>query len=183
MRVFFALLFTIPFVPVQGAPAVCPPTVNSATISLIKEFEGFVPRPSPDPIGLPTVGYGHLCKTRTCSEAGKFPLTEATATTLLMSDLKQFTSCLERAIKSSIKLNNNQFGALASWTFNEGCGNMESSTLIRRLNAGENPDTVAAEELPKWRLAGGKVFEGLVRRRAAEVGLFETPSNTRALPC
>ncbi|KAF5350575.1 hypothetical protein D9756_008554 [Leucocoprinus leucothites] len=183
MRAFFTLLLVAtPFAFVQAAPAACPPDVNSATISLIKEFEGFVPKPAPDPIGLPTVGYGHLCKTKSCSEVN-FPLTEATATTLLNADLKQFTSCLNKAVKSSVKLNDNQFGALASWTFNEGCGNMASSTLIKRLNNGEDPNTVAAEELPQWKLAGGKVLPGLVRRRAAEVKLFKTASSTIAHPC
>jgi GH24 family phage-related lysozyme (muramidase) len=185
MQAFFTLLITlIPLAVVQAAPsATCPPTVNAATISLIKQFEGFVATPSPDPIGLPTVGYGHLCKTTSCSEAGPFPLTESTATTLLNSDLKQFTSCLHTTINSSVKLNDNQFGALASWTFNEGCGNMESSNLVERLNAGDNPNTVAQEELPKWRLAGGQILEGLVRRRAAEIVLFQTASSVAALPC
>jgi lysozyme len=65
------------------------PDVNAATIALIKEFEGFVASPEPDPIGLPTVGYGHLCQTSGCSEVPySFPLTESTATQLLMSDVK-----------------------------------------------------------------------------------------------
>lgn len=63
------------------------PAINAATISLIKEFEGFVKSPAPDPIGLPTVGYGHLCQTASCSEVGySFPLTEAQATALLKKD-------------------------------------------------------------------------------------------------
>lgn len=65
------------------------PDVNAATIALIKEFEGFVKQPEPDPIGLPTVGYGHLCKTSGCGEVPySFPLTEETATKLLHDDLK-----------------------------------------------------------------------------------------------
>lgn len=65
------------------------PNVNAATVALIKEFEGFVKSPEPDPIGLPTVGYGHLCQTKGCGEVPySFPLTESTATSLLMSDLK-----------------------------------------------------------------------------------------------
>lgn len=64
------------------------PNVNAATVSLIKEFEGFVPSPAPDPIGLPTVGYGHLCQTSGCSEVPySFPLSESTASQLLSSDL------------------------------------------------------------------------------------------------
>jgi GH24 family phage-related lysozyme (muramidase) len=181
MHSLFALILAaVPFAVVQAA---CPPTVNRATISLIKEFEGFVASPSPDPVGLPTVGYGHLCKTSSCSEAGPFPLTEARATTLLNNDLKAFTSCLNSAVSSSVKLSDNQFGALTSWTFNEGCGAMETSTLVKRLNAGDSPNTVAAQELPKWDLAGGQVLQGLVRRRAAEVKLFQTASSTIVHPC
>jgi len=171
-------------VPVEEEARACaPPAVNTATVNLIKEFEGFVARPSPDPIGLPTVGYGHLCKQKNCAEVKfKFPLTTTTAAQLLQSDLKTFTKCLADDISDKVKLNDNQFGALASWAFNEGCGNVKSSSLIRRLNAGENPNTVAAQELPKWRLAGGKILAGLVRRRAAEVKLFKTPSKVIAHP-
>lgn len=65
------------------------PDVNAATIALIKEFEGFVASPEPDPIGLPTVGYGHLCKTEGCGEVPySFPLTQDSATQLLMDDIK-----------------------------------------------------------------------------------------------
>ncbi|KAJ8464058.1 hypothetical protein ONZ45_g17367 [Pleurotus djamor] len=165
------------------AAAQCPPAINTATINLIKSFESFVPSPAPDPIGLPTVGYGHLCQTTSCSEAGPFPLTESRATTLLLADSRVATSCLNTAISSSVRLNANQFGALASWTFNIGCANMRSSTLIRRLNALEAPNTVAAQELPRWNMAGGQVLQGLVRRRAAEVSLFQTASSVIAHPC
>ncbi|KAJ2386934.1 hypothetical protein GGI05_004232, partial [Coemansia sp. RSA 2603] len=67
-------------------------TVNSATVDLIKSFEGFVPSPKPDPIGLPTVGYGHLCKKPKCSEVPyRFPLSSANADALLRSDIAPFT--------------------------------------------------------------------------------------------
>ena len=69
-----------------------------------------------------------------------------------------------------------------SWAFNVGCGNSGSSSLISRLNAGEDPNTVAAEELPKWKYSGGVELPGLVRRRAAEVELAQTPSSVGALP-
>ncbi|KAF9465997.1 glycoside hydrolase family 24 protein [Collybia nuda] len=163
--------------------ACAPPAVNAATVSLIKEFEGFVASPSPDPIGLPTVGYGHLCQQANCAEVPfSFPMTEAQAATLLQTDLKTYTKCLSDAIVDSVRLNANQYGALSSWTFNEGCGNMRSSTLISRLNNGENPNTVAAQELPKWTFAGGVSLPGLVRRRAAEVVLFQTASSVISHP-
>jgi lysozyme len=81
-----------------------------------------------------------------------------------------------------VVLNANQYGALVSWAFNVGCGASGSSTLMKRLNAGENPNTVAEEELPKWNKGGGQVLPGLTRRRAAEVKLHKTPSAMAALP-
>ena len=42
------------------------------------------------------------------------------------------------------------------------------------MNAGEDLNTVAAEELPRWNKAGGQVLPGLVRRRAAEVQFFKS---------
>lgn len=158
--------------------------VNDKTIALIKEFEGFVPRPAPDPIGLPTVGYGHLCQTKTCSEAGPFPLTKTTATTLLKKDIGKFTKCIANMINDSVTLNDNQFGALVSWAFNVGCNNAQGSQLVKRLNRRESPNVVAAQELPKWNKAGSplKVLPGLTRRRAAEVTLFKTASSKQAHP-
>lgn len=69
-----------------------------------------------------------------------------------------------------------------SWCFNVGAGAVQSSSLVERLNAGESPNTVAEEELPKWKLANGEVSEGLLKRRKAEVKLFQTSSETSALP-
>ncbi|KAF8863093.1 family 24 glycoside hydrolase [Acephala macrosclerotiorum] len=153
------------------------PSVNAATISLIKEFEGFIKSPAPDPIRLPTVGYGHLCETKGCSEVPyDFPLTTTTA------NLKKFEKCVAADVNDKIKLNTNQYGALVSWAFNDGCGNVASSTLIKRPNAGDDLDTIASEELPKWDMAGGDVLPGLARRRAAEVKLFKTAGGGAALP-
>lgn len=159
------------------------PAVNTRTIDHVKLSEGFEPSPAPDPINLPTVGYGHLCQTSGCAEVPfSFPLTQAQATTLLISDLRTFQNCIARDIVDSVRLNDNQYGALVSWAFNVGCANSASSTLIRRLNAGETPNVVAEEELPKWNKAGGNVLPGLVTRRAREVTLFKTASSVIAHP-
>ena len=156
--------------------------VNDSTIGLIKSFEDFDASPTTGRIGFPTVGYGHICQTRSCSEAGPFPLTRDTATDLLKKDLQKFTKCIADTINDSVLLNDNQFGALVSWAFNIGCGNAKVSALVRRLNTGQNPNTVAAQELAKWNTSGGRVLPPLVRRRAAEVRLFQTPSSKDAHP-
>jgi GH24 family phage-related lysozyme (muramidase) len=159
------------------------PTLNDAAVNMIRSFEGFVASPEPDPIGLPTVGFGHKCIRRGCSEVPfSFPLSEFTASQLLQNDAKKFTSCLSRLISNNVKLNDNQFGALTSWAFNVGCGTVQRSTLLRRLNRGEEPNAVAARELPRFNRAGGRVLRGLTRRRNAEVMLFQTPSAAVAHP-
>ncbi|KAF9435530.1 hypothetical protein BGZ76_006113, partial [Entomortierella beljakovae] len=157
--------------------------INQAAMNLVESFEGFVPSPRPDPIRLPTVGYGHQCKSRGCSEVPfRFPLTRDNAEALLRNDAQPFIICLGSSLNSNVKLNDNQWGALVSWTINVGCGNMKTSSLIRRLNTGQSPNTVATEELPQWSNAGGKVLPGLERRRKAEVDLFRTLSSREAYP-
>lgn len=59
---------------------------------------------------------------------------------------------------------------------------VSSSTLVLRLNFGEDPEDVVEDELPKWVHAGGVVLNGLVRRRNAEIDLFTNATSTSALP-
>ncbi|KAF2876172.1 glycoside hydrolase family 24 protein [Massariosphaeria phaeospora] len=182
LAVGFALLPATFAAPIEARQCTGP-NVNAATVALIKEFEGFVASPEPDPIGLPTVGYGHLCKTEGCGEVPyPFPLTEATATQLMQDDLKSPQQAITLDTASAVVLNANQYGALVSWAFNVGNGNVKSSTLIQRLNAGEDEATVIAQELPKWNKAGGQTLPGLVRRRAAEVDLAQTATSAPAIP-
>ena len=84
----------------------------------------------------------------------------------------KFNTCVSTYINRS--LNSNQVGALMSWSFNVGCGALQSSTLRIRMNGGEDLNTVASEEIPKWNKAGGQVVAGLTRRRAAEVNFFKS---------
>ncbi|KAK2739199.1 hypothetical protein FQN57_006642 [Myotisia sp. PD_48] len=159
------------------------PDVNADTIALIKEFEGFVDHPKPDPVGYPTVGFGHKCQSKGCSEVKfPFPLTRETATQLLKQDLKGFQQTITLATNSRVVLNANQYGALVSWAFNVGPGAVRGSSLIKRLNQGQNAMTVIESELPKWNKAKGKPLPGLTRRRAAEVKLAQRGTNVPALP-
>lgn len=181
------------------------PDVNSATLELIKKWEGFVESPEPDPVGYPTVGYGHLCQSSGCSEVEfDFPLSESEASKLLAGDIgvrfplilfhslaskltlptkQTYQDGVSDVLGSSVELNDNQYGALVSWCFNMGTGAVAESSLISRLNDGEEANDVIEEELPKWVHAGGEVLDGLVRRRNDEIKLAQTSSDTPALPC
>ncbi|KAK2754684.1 hypothetical protein FQN54_006817 [Arachnomyces sp. PD_36] len=177
-QIFTAVLAALPTI-----NACTGPDINDDSIELIKEFEGFVDSPYSDPVGYPTVGYGHLCSDSDCSEVGySFPLTEETGTQLLAEDLVEYQDGLTNVLVDEVTLDANQYGALVSWTFNMGVGAVSDSTLVARLNEGEDPDTVASEELPKWVYAGGEILPGLVRRRDAEVALFTNGTSEGALP-
>jgi lysozyme len=71
------------------------------------------------------------------------------------------------------QVNQNQFDALVSFTYNLGVGALHGSTLLHLVN--QSDFTNAANEFPKWDHAGGVVVAGLLRRRLAEQTLFTTP--------
>ncbi|KAK4107211.1 glycoside hydrolase family 24 protein [Canariomyces notabilis] len=158
-----------------------PPKSNQATVDLIAEFEGFRANVYTDATGHPTVGYGHLCSNSKCSDVKyPIPLSSANGKKLLADDMKRFEKCISQMVKATVNLN--QYGALVSWSFNMGCGAAQSSTLVKRLNNGENVNKVLSEELPKWVHGNGKVLPGLVRRRNAEIALAKKATDDKALP-
>ncbi len=145
-----------------------PRKITSQALELLKEFEGFSDRRYICPGGVDTIGYGHAIRP---GEVFSEPITMARGLSLLVKDAEAAGAAVERLVTAP--LNDNQFAALVSFTFNLGQGHLASSTLLKRLNAGDYQ--AAADEFPKWRKAGGVVLDGLVRRRAAERALFITP--------
>ncbi|KAB8208958.1 endolysinautolysin [Aspergillus parasiticus SU-1] len=159
------------------------PPVNQNGLNLIKSFESFQPSVYDDGFGNPTIGYGHLCRDATCSEVTyPKPLSEADASRLLADDLVSYQDALTNALANPVTLNDNQYAALVSWTYNIGNGNMRKSDLVARMNKGENVAAVAHNELPQWNKANGQVVNGLTRRRNAELDLFDAPAIYGALP-
>jgi GH24 family phage-related lysozyme (muramidase) len=144
-------------------------TTNQRGVDLIKSFEGWMACWYKDAAGYPTIGYGHLIKAGESYKQGSC-ITQAQGESLLRGDLGTAESCVNGAVKRT--LNGNQFSALVSFTFNLGCGNFKSSTLLSKLNAGDFG--AVCSELARWNKAGGKVLPGLTRRRAAECDLFRS---------
>ena len=138
-------------------------SISKAGLSLIKEFEGCRLTSYTCAAGVLTIGYGstgpHVTPGKT--------ITQAEADALLLKDVARFEKGVDDLIK--VPLKQCQFDALVSFAFNCGNGALEESTLRKRLNAGEDPNTVAKEELPRWTNKG---LAGLVRRRTAEVNMF-----------
>lgn len=138
-------------------------------INLIKQFEGCILSAYKCPAGVWTIGYGHTKDVKLGMK-----ITSSQATELLKDDLKTYESYVNKYVK--VKLNQNQFDALVSFTFNCGGGALKSSTLLKKLNKGDY--TGAANELLRWNKANGKVLAGLTRRRKAEKALFLKQSDT-----
>ena len=134
-------------------------------IELIKQFEGCKLKAYKCPSGVWTIGYGH---TKGVSEGDT--ITQEEALNLLKEDLKIYEDYVNKYV--TISLNQNQFDALVSFTYNCGPGSLKSSTLLRKLN--QNEIYGASEEFTKWVKSKGKILEGLVKRRKAEQELFLT---------
>ena len=164
--------------------------INQAGLDLIKSFEGILDGdpstanldPYLDPIGIWTIGWGHAIVVGKDFLRGKqnrarafalYPggLTIPEAETLLRADVMDKCRDVDSLVK--VSLNDNQYAAIVSFTFNLGIGNLKQSTLLKKVNAGDFAG--AANEFAKWNKAGGKVLAGLTRRRAAEAELFRRP--------
>lgn len=136
-------------------------------IELIKSFEGCVLTGYPDVGGVPTVGYG---STGPDVYIG-MKVTQAEAEQRLAKELEHFENGVSNLVK--VAINQNEFDALVSFSFNVGLGAFQRSTLLRLLNDGTERDIVSSEFL-RWNKVDGKPVEGLTRRRKAEQALFLT---------
>jgi lysozyme len=167
--------------------------LNANGLTLIKRFEGIEDGnpttvnldPYLDPIGIWTIGWGHAItdakgrylrgKEQKAAAYALYPggLTFLQAETLLLADSLESSKDVNALVK--VALSDNQFSALVSFEFNTGA--LGSSTLLKKLNAGDY--TAAADQFLRWtkaRDAKGNLVElpGLVMRRKAERQLFLT---------
>jgi GH24 family phage-related lysozyme (muramidase)/uncharacterized protein YcbK (DUF882 family) len=155
-----------------GSPAAAGPDAWLApALKIIREFEGCHLGAYRCPAGVWTIGWGSTTINGKVVREGD-TITQSQADEQLAADAQRFHGAIVRAIPMAATLRPEQQAALTSWTYNVGVGAMQDSTLRRRLLAGDNPNTVAREELPRWDKADGKPLAGLTRRRAAEVRLF-----------
>ena len=137
--------------------------ISSNGIELIKVFEGLELEAYKCAAGVWTIGYGHI---KGVHEG--MNITEDTANKMLMEELVEYENYIDQAV--TVPLAQCQYDAMVSWVYNLGNGNLTSSTLLKVLNSGDY-DGVPAQMM-RWNKAGGKVLEGLTRRRQAEADLF-----------
>lgn len=142
-----------------------PVRTGPAGLALIQRFEGLRCRRYQDVVGKWTIGYGHLILAGDCFVE---PIPRGTALAWLRKDLQR----TERGIRHLLlrPVTQNQFDALVAFAFNVGVGALSRSRLLRLINAGQ--PLAAADQFLVWNRAGGRVVEGLSRRRRAERALF-----------
>lgn len=142
--------------------------ISDAGLDFIIAREGckFSAYPDPATGGEPwTIGVGH---TGDVSEGDT--CTEDEAREWLREDAQKAVRCINNSVKGA--MTQNQFDALVSLVFNIGCGNFGKSTLLRRLNDGD--DQAAAEQFLVWNRANNREMAGLTNRRQAEMELFQS---------
>lgn len=164
---------SVPCVPNYPVPGV----IGAEGVMLIKRFEGCARKrrdgrveayPDPGTGGAPwTIGWG-------ATGPGIGPgtvWTQDACDARLEADLAQFSREVADALHNAATTQH-QFDALVSFHYNTGA--IASATLTRRHKAGDFEG--AAREFARWRFAGGRVMQGLVRRRAAEEALYRRGS-------
>ena len=138
--------------------------ISAEGLALIKKFEGCELEAYQDVVGVWTIGYGHI---KGVKEG--MTITKQQAEEMLLEELVEYENYVLEAVNH--QLDQCMFDALVSWTYNLGPSNLNASTMLKVLNAGDYDGV--PEQIKRWNKAGGKVLQGLVRRREAEALLFE----------
>lgn len=145
--------------------------VSTAGRKAIAGHEGVRLKAYPDPAtgGEPwTIGVGHTSVAGPPKVYQGLTITAAECDEILSRDLATFEAAVSKAVTAP--LNQNQFDALVSLAFNIGAGAFARSTLVKKLN--DRDYRGAADQFTVWNKAGGRVKNGLVKRRADERALF-----------
>jgi lysozyme len=150
---------------------------RTIALGLLAGFEGFVGHAYRDKVGVWTIGYGHkIVDGDGFAKSTDQTISQSDALALLGADLDVKIQCVSDVLET--ELTPNQLAALYSFTYNEGCGAFRSSTLLRKINAGDLAG--ASQEFARWVYAGNPkvVLADLETRRADESMLFASDIQT-----
>ena len=137
---------------------------NQAGLDLIRSFESLRLDAYRCPAGVLSIGFGH---TGPDVQDG-MSITAERAEELFRQDIAVFEDGVTYLVPPWTR--QNQFSALVSFAYNCGLDALAGSTLLRKFNAGDIIG--AANEFVRWNKSGGRVLNGLTRRRNAERALF-----------
>lgn len=144
--------------------------VSPQGVDLICGFEGLELKAYDDGAGVCTIGYGTTIYPHGKAVQYGDTCTIEQAKNYMQYDLRRFEQAVTAAV--NVPLNQNQFDALVSLSYNIGIGAFKNSTLLKLLNASDY--NAASHQFDVWIKAGGKTVQGLVNRRAVEKLLFNS---------
>lgn len=166
--------------PTAPSTVVSVPTLSTDGVNLVKTFEGCLKpvgggefEAYPDPAHgwtVPTIGWGSIHYENGAPVKRGDRISQRRADELLAYELGEKVKGVNRLVK--VPINEDQLGALVSFAYNLGLGNLEKSTLLKELN--QRHYDAARDEFPKWNKAAGRVMRGLTRRRLSEQRLFDS---------
>jgi lysozyme len=137
---------------------------------LLMGFEGLSLKPYLCSAGVPTIAYGS-----TFYPSGKkvtmqdSPINLSTANWMLKETADKFAVDVNKLIKAN--LNQNQFNAIVSISYNIGLAGLAKSSLLKKVNTNPSDPTIRNSFLI-WNKGGGKVLDGLTKRRTKEANLY-----------
>jgi lysozyme len=144
--------------------------LDDSGYKLIKGFEGLSLVPYLCKAKVATIGWGNIFYPSGIKVTMQDkPISLATASWMFRTIADRFAVDVDKLIKAN--LNQNQFNAITSLAYNIGIGALTKSTLLKKVNINPSDPTIA-NEFAKWNKAGGKVVNGLTKRRAVEAKLY-----------
>lgn len=143
--------------------------VSDNFFTILKKFEGFISCPYKDQVGIPTIGIG----TTFYPGGRKVSMTDPCITLQKAFEyVRNYIGPVEELITNELPTaNQNQFDSLVSFAYNVGTAGFKGSTLLKKAKLNANDPTIK-DEFMKWKKAGGKVIQGLVKRREQEANLY-----------
>ena len=144
--------------------------INDAGLKLIKKYEGCKLKAYKCPAGVWTIGYGH-----TAGVTEGMKITQVQADQYLKNDMVKYEGYVDKYC-ADLALNENQFSALVSFTYNCGAANLVRLIKGRTL-------AQIADAMLLYNKASGKVLNGLTKRRKAERELFLSAAGLEYLKC
>lgn len=147
--------------------------LSNEGLAEIIAYEAIILTPYIDAVGVKTVGIGS-----TISDIPDLPswpwdrtITIEQAVSMFKQHVVKYQDAVNKVLTAQI--NQQQFDALVSITYNIGVSGMRNSTFMRLVNSGAAPASVR-RAMKQWNKGGGRVITGLVNRRAKEAALYET---------
>lgn len=142
---------------------------------MLERYEGRRDKVYLDATGRATVGWGQQLQG---PDSAKYPVGSAVPLSLQRQWFREAIRAAELAVRQLVSrpLNQNQFDALVSFTYNVGRRKFHDSTLRRKVNEGDF-DAIPGE-FQKWTRAGRRRLPGLIRRRQEEAELFQAAGRT-----